>query len=322
MARTISQIAGEFGLARRAAGDPFQKSEEATLQNIGRTLEDIRSQEEEFSAAKGFARSTFEQGVRARREEGILGGVFQEFARARTGEDLAERQFERNLISAGVGADIQEGARETQFGREKQFLTQQEGVRERTDIRQADIVSKQSEQRLGLEQELLGTQADIQSKREETLFGRQQQVRGEQREFQTGTIQQQADIQTQAREQQAGLRETSAFQDFTRQTQLVNQNFDNQITALERQVALRVENLPEELRLKAEFQKTVLQDELALRKQTALDQIFMQSVASLTFNLLKSVGAENALADFFTGGAGKDIGTIAQEGLDNILSGK
>jgi hypothetical protein len=103
--RTISQIAGEFGLARGAASDPFAQQETAVLSNVQRTLEDIRSNAEETASAKGFGRSSFTEGVIQRKEADVFGQVGAQFAQARTADALAEKQFERGIISEELGAD-------------------------------------------------------------------------------------------------------------------------------------------------------------------------------------------------------------------------
>ena len=51
--RTISQIAGEFGLSRNSTADPFAKSEQATLDIISQQLSEFRSQAVESQSASG-----------------------------------------------------------------------------------------------------------------------------------------------------------------------------------------------------------------------------------------------------------------------------
>lgn len=169
--RTISQIAGEFGLARGATSDPFAQQETAVLSNIQRSLDDIRSNAEEAAAAKGFGRSSFTEGVIGRKEADVFGQVGAQFAQARTADALAEKQFERGIISEELGADRASRALTESVFAEKELIGARtageadligaRGVEQRTTLAdqiagQASLSAQQATQR---EQEIQQQQA-------------------------------------------------------------------------------------------------------------------------------------------------------------------
>lgn len=148
--RTISQIAGEFGLARGSAGDPFAQQETAVLGNISRSLEDIRSQQLEGAQARGFGRSSFTEGAFARQTADVVGQVGQQFAQARTQEALRETGFERDIISQELGAD-----RQIRFLGE-QTAAEQELIGSRAQAETGLIGARGVEQRATLADQLSG----------------------------------------------------------------------------------------------------------------------------------------------------------------------
>lgn len=195
--RTISQIAGEFGLARGANADPFSQQEQSVLGNVQRSLEEIRSQQLESAAARGFARSSFTEGAFARQTEGVVGQVGQQFAQARTQEALREKDFERGIIESQLGADIKTRL----FGEQVKGETQLIGARggqERLTLAQ----------QLAGEERLIGTRAQ-----EETgLIGE----RGQQR---IGEITAQAGVQAALSAQESEQRTTEQRLGFQEQQQ-------------------------------------------------------------------------------------------------------
>jgi len=167
MARTISQISGEFGLSRGATADPFSKQEAAVLSNVQRSLQDIRSQQLESESGRGFGRSSFADAAFSRQAEGVVGQVGQQFAQARTQEQLAENQFQRNIIGQQVGADVSSRLLGEQTAAEQQLigsrgaeqrLTDIAGVEARTASEQQLIGARGSDTRQTLAQQIAGQQ--------------------------------------------------------------------------------------------------------------------------------------------------------------------
>ena len=339
MVRTISQIAGDFGLAQNATQDPFAKTEEATLQNLQRQLSEMRSQSQELAAAQGVGRSTFQQGVQARQEEGIVGSVLQQLQGARLQEDLAQRAFERGIVGAGVQADLAEQAAQAGFGRQVGLLGTQADIATQAREQQASIASALTEQQAGvserlaeqqgrLQADLAGTQSELQQQRQEQLFEQQEQL-----------TQQQADIATQARAQQAGLTTQQMFeqegiatrareqaagltsQQLQQQAQidrdrlaqqagiesgLISDRSVAQIQAINQQFDNDINRLQEQIRLlpaeideKIRFSNETKLAELQLAKQNALDQVSIQAVGSFLFDLLGSSDVLSGLTDIF-----------------------
>ena len=108
--RTITQIAGNYGLTQNANKDIFADSEAATIATVNKTLAQLRSNNDEINAAKGFGRSTFGDAITAQQQNDVLNPVFANFAQARQQEDLNQANFGRQVIAAGVGADITSNA--------------------------------------------------------------------------------------------------------------------------------------------------------------------------------------------------------------------
>ena len=96
--RTISQIAGEFGLSRGATADPFSRQEAAVLDNVQKSLDELRSQNQDLSSRRGFGRSTFSDAIFAKQSGDVLSNVNVALAGARTDEALREADFERGII--------------------------------------------------------------------------------------------------------------------------------------------------------------------------------------------------------------------------------
>jgi hypothetical protein len=237
MPRTISQIAGEFGLARGASGDPFLQQEQAVLSNIQGTLEQLRSQEQERAQATGFGRSSFTEGLIKQQEADILSNIGTEFARSRTEEALRERDFERGIVREQLGADIQSrllgeqtqaetGLIGTRGAQERQTLAQQISGEERLaqvrgeqarDVELAAIEARGQEQRQTLTQQIAG-QAGLS----------EQEARQQQQRLETSGQQALEQITTQAREERAAQEQQ---QEFLAQENLL----DRQLTSQENQ---------------------------------------------------------------------------------------
>ena len=237
--RTISQIAGELNINRNATPDPFSQEEQAVLKNVKRTLENLRSVSESQSAAKGFGRSTFEEGIRAQQEADVLGQTAAQFARGRTQEALAERQFERGLIGQEAAADI-EGRLIGERAQAETGLIGARGTEQRLTLADqiaADVAAR--ERGAELEAERIG------------LAGEEQRLTlADQLAGQRGLSSQQAQQQlTQLKAQQTGQeRLVSQQQEFQAQERLL----DRQLTQ-EENVRLR------------DFQKTLFDEELQFK---------------------------------------------------------
>ncbi len=184
--RTISQIAGEFGLTQGAASDPFARSEEATLNVISKSLADLRSQITEEQAARGFGRSSFTEGIAAQREADVLAKTGVSFAQARTAEDLRQRDFERGIIGQAVTADIQTGQiLPAQTAAERELITARAGaetglIGARAGAEESLIGARGTEQRTTLAQQIAGEEQLATVKAEQARQTLAQQISGEQ----------------------------------------------------------------------------------------------------------------------------------------------
>lgn len=265
MARTISQIAGEFGLARGAAGDPFAAQEEAVLKNVQQSLADIRSQQLESAAARGFGRSSFTEGAFARQTADVLGQVGQQFAQARTQEALAERQFERGLISEQLGADVQSRLLQQQSQQRLEELGAQAGFE--TGL----IGERAAQQRLTLQEQISGELSTLRESGEQARLTQQERFQGEQ-----GIIAQQAQIRADE----------------------INLKFDNELEALNARFDRIRQDLPFELEQKARFEKEVLQKKLEVqREQQLIDTVIQTSLNYLLGNLRGADGITGGLSN-------------------------
>lgn len=123
--RTISQIAGEFGLTRNATKDPFASQEKAVTEQIKRQLAEQQSRQLESASARGLGRSTFTEALLAQQSGDVLGRVGSEFAKARTQEALRENDFQRDIIRDQLGADIENRLIGDRGEQDRLTLTQQ-----------------------------------------------------------------------------------------------------------------------------------------------------------------------------------------------------
>lgn len=160
--RTISQIAGEFGLARGASSDPFSRQEAAVLENVQRSLSENRSRAEELAARKGFGRSTFSEGLFEKQAGDVLSNVNVALSRARTDEALREADFERGIIAQELGAD-----------RQSRLLQEQ------TAAETSLIGARGEQQRSTLADQILGNVELARVQAEEARATQAQQISGE-----------------------------------------------------------------------------------------------------------------------------------------------
>jgi len=289
MARTISQIAGEFGLRQNATEDPFAQAEQATLENIQRSLQDIRSQTQEAAQARGFGRSSFTEGIQARQEADILGQTFESFARARQDETLRERQFGRDIISQQIGADITSRQIQEQAGAESQLIGAR-GEQERQTLSQRILGEQQLEAVRGaqsretLAQQLTGEVQleELRGAEKRKSLETQSDLQLEQQRQQQAGQQTLARIQGEEARELEGLRGTQAIglvQEQNRaQLSQLNQQFLNESQLVQQRFDTIMKNLPEELRLKAEYEKDVLQKELEVRREQQVVDIAIQTI--------------------------------------------
>ena len=171
--RTISQIAGEFGLSRGATSDPFSRQETAVLSNIQRSLDDIRSQQLESSSARGFGISSFTEGAFARQTADIIGDVGAQFAQARTQEALREADFERGIISEELGADRASRALRERTAAETGLI----GVRTGAE---SDLISARGQQeRATLAEQIAGQERLAEIQGAEQRLTQEQRIGGE-----------------------------------------------------------------------------------------------------------------------------------------------
>lgn len=278
MTRTISQIAGEFGLARSADTDPFQKQEEAVRANVQRSLADSRSQQLESQAARGLGRSSFTEGLFARKEADVMGQVESQFAQTRLNEELQERQFERGIISEELGAD-----------------------------RQSRLIGEQSQATIG----------QIQAEGEQKRLSLQDQAQYALEQLNIANEARQQDIvasggQQRLTQEESFLQQQQLLQDKTQAEILqVNERYDNEIRLMnEKYDRLRTE-LPFELQQRAEYEKEILREELEVRReQNLIDATIGASLNYILGNLGSSQGISGLTNEYseafeFLGGVGE-----------------
>jgi len=184
MTRTISQIAGEFGLSRGASADPFSQQETAVLGNVQRSLDDIRSQQLESSSARGFGRSSFTEGAFARQTADVVGQVGQQFAQGRTQEALRESDFERGIISQEIGADRASRAlTETTAAEQRLIGSRAEAetglIGARGDVEERLTGVRGAQERLTLADQIAGESGLIGARGEQTRQTQEAQIAGE-----------------------------------------------------------------------------------------------------------------------------------------------
>jgi hypothetical protein len=287
MVRTITQIAGDYGISQNANKDIFANTEAATLAQVDKTLAEMRSQNNELNAAKGMGRSTFSDAIQAQQEKDVLAPVFTQFAQARQAEDINQANFGRSVISQGIAADIY-----SQQAAQNAALTQETtGFQIGKQTAATQAINQQSAQ---LQQQ--NTAAQIQQTTQATKDINQQASQLQQQNT-TSQIQQTTQATKDINQQNAQLASASLQEQFGLKRQEIQQNFDNQIAALEKQTQLQMENLPEELRLKVEAQKQILQDQIRVQRQTAFDNLQIQfmynTIANLVPGLRETTGGLN-----------------------------
>ena len=141
--RTISQIAGDFGLARGSNPKVFKKAEKATLGTIDKHLNQLQSNIAAGAFGRGQGRSTFSEGLFQQERADILGRVGQQFAQARLSDVLADRQSDRGLYDLiGQNQIAQEYAKDNVPFELKQRRLQQEELLDH----EAELKNKLAEQ--------------------------------------------------------------------------------------------------------------------------------------------------------------------------------
>ena len=300
--RTITQIAGNYGLTQNANKDIFADSEAATLATVNKTLAQLRSNNDEINAAKGFGRSTFGDAITAQQQNDVLNPVFAGFAQARQQEDLNQANFGRQVIAAGVGADITSNAAIQNQALNEKTIGYQTGVQtaaqQTLNAQQGQIQNANTLSQINASQEaqakINAQQGQIQNTNTADQIRASQEAQAklavQAGEIQKSTTAAQISAQTTASStleaQRADIAKQSMTQQFEYQKQTINQNFDNQIAALEKQTALQMQSLEPELRLKAEYTKQVLQDQINVQRQTAIENMGFSFLTGIATNLL------------------------------------
>lgn len=212
--RTMSQIAGEFGLSRNSTADPFAKSEQATLDIISQQLSEFRSQAVESQSARGFGRSTFDEAVLRRQETDVLGQVGSQFAQARTTDDLRERDFERGLLTRGIEADITtDQLLPAQTAAERELIGARGGEQRLTLADQLAGDTQLTELRGDIESGLLDTRGDQSiSQIQEQVIGEEQLIGTRGEEQRTTLAAQLAGTESQIAQEAGERRTTAEFQ--------------------------------------------------------------------------------------------------------------
>lgn len=324
--RTITEIQGEYGLTQGATGDAFSQQEAKVLDTVKTALSDIRSQQLESAAARGFARSSFTEGAFAKQAGDVVGQVGVEFARARTEEELRQRQFERGIVGQAVASDLETGL--TRVRGEEQRL----GIGAQAEAEAGLIPLRGEQQRLTLADQLAGEQQLLEKRTEAQRSLTEAQI-----EAQTAAEKQlitsrgeesrlSLQAQTEAERQLIGERGTETrltqAENFLQQGQLleqqaqikreqITQDYENQRALLDQKYDRIIESLPFELQQKAIYQKEILETQLEIQREQKLIDATVQTAISYTMEKLKSL----------TGLAG-DLGSTAMDVYSDIFTPK
>lgn len=270
MVRTITEIAGTYGLPQDATADPLKQVEATIMEGVKKTLGEVRSTTEEIAAAKGVSRSTFTEQAQIKQEGDILSTVASQLAGYRAQDVLAQKQAERQILQAGIQTDIQKeliGVQtlsqkeltSQQFENQQTLMNQQAKLAEEAKtadvVRQKEIMAEQTR----LQEQINAQQAQFQKEAQAISGGQQLTAIQEQARqnamlqgvatmeqlklVDAGQINQLATIAASARSQmdiidkQYATGELSAANALGRQLTLTQDNLANQINYLREQTA-------------------------------------------------------------------------------------
>jgi hypothetical protein len=205
MTRTIQQIYGETGIQANGTDDIFEETETKTKESLIKSLQGLRSIDEEAQMAKGFQGNTFLDGARMQQEQGIISSVETQLAGARLQDNLNQKNMERGIVTSAYNADLQ-----------KDFTTHQADIQKDMMEIQQDNTKELMQEQTTLDKEKMGYSNELQQD--------------------NMTLQQtiQKDINTQLQ----NFQQANATQSFGFQKELLGDQFDNQIATLQKQFNL------------------------------------------------------------------------------------
>lgn len=329
---TISEIAGEYGIDTTNDSDPFAAVEQSTRDTLSSVLTELGSNQEELNAAKGFGRSTFHEAIAAKQQGDIITQSLADINRYRATDVINKNEFERGIISNRIASDVN-------TANTKELASYQQGLNEQTA--NADLARTQALDTSRASIAETAAQSE-QQRTKDLITANLEASKGLARE--QGAIASEAAIQSQefAKEiasYNANLNETAASAAYARQKDLVQTQFTNgeisaataferqkiildaqlqgQLDAIQKQADVNMANLPEELRLKEQYQANLLKEQARIDADAAA-ATFQNDLAKAS--LAAALGAKNPaeLAQVLQG-AGMTAAILEALGLTNIL---
>jgi len=172
---TLSTIAGDFALNQDATKDPFAESESAIMANVSKYMTERDSARKEQLASTGFnIGSSFHAAQGIKEEEGILSNVYQSFANARQQEELNARAADRQLIQAGVSAELEKERMAASTANQTELMKKQAELNYGTDESGNPVTAYQAQINTMTEQHKLGEiSADEAAKRTKGLMDKE-----------------------------------------------------------------------------------------------------------------------------------------------------
>jgi len=259
--RTISQIAGEFGLSRGAAADPFSQQETAVLSNVQRSLDDIRSQQLESDSARGFGRTTFSEGIFARKEADVLGQVGAQFAQARTTEALRESDFERRIITDEIGAD-----------RSSRALTESTAAETRLIGARGDVETDLIGARGDIETDLIGARgAETRTTLADQISG-ESAIASQQAEQRLTELERQKDVETDLISARGAESRAGTAAQISGQKELTTLSAQEKRTTISDQAGFALEQLQQQTQAREALARTAGQEQRLTQSENFIEQ--------------------------------------------------